>query len=380
MHPKGIEYGSILANAPRYPALKDNIGILSLIPITNAERGRVTTKTTDLMVVVDGTQNDPINKTADMLASTFMDLGADIKPIQINYPNRSEITPRMTSRSITMPLTLAEGEIGVEIGYNNVISLANKMGYEAALLDKNIRFRIPEYRMDIINEQDVVEDIAIGYGYDFIQPVPLFSRQKGEFQEESIFFDDISDAMVGMRFSEMMNTYLTNEKTDFSDMGIKDPAKHLSMHGLDYIRLKNPRAQSISMMRTWLLPSLLRNIGNSKHEKMPQRLFELDMVFYLSKGAPQEDYHLAAVITDPRSNFNEIKGTVESLAYFLKLEIKIARYDHPSFVPGRCASVNIGNKMLGFFGEIHPEALNSFGIEEPTSALEINMMLLLPED
>lgn len=376
-HSKGIQYGSILSGTSRYPALKDNIGVLSLIPITNAERGRVTTKTTDLIVVVDGTQHEPINKTADMVACMFLDLGVDIKPVQVNYPGKSELTPLMTSKNISMPVSLAEGEIGVEIGYNNVISLANKMGYEAALLDRNVRFRIPEYRMDIINEQDVIEDIAIAYGYDYIKPMPLFSIQRGALQAKSTFFSDVSEAMVGMKFSEMMNTYLTNEKANFHDMRIADPAKYLSSFGFDYVKLKNPRAQSISMMRTWLLPNLLKDISLSRHERMPQRLFELDMIFYLSKSVPCEDYHLGAILTDPKSNLNEVKGVINSLAYYLKLDIKTSRYDHPSFIPGRCASINMGKEMFGFFGELHPQVLNSFGIEEPTSAFEMNLMPIL---
>jgi phenylalanyl-tRNA synthetase beta subunit len=52
-------------------------------------------------------------------------------------------------------------ELGVRIGFNNVILLANKMGYEAALVGSSVRFAVPAYRLDIINEQDIVEDVAV---------------------------------------------------------------------------------------------------------------------------------------------------------------------------------------------------------------------------
>jgi phenylalanyl-tRNA synthetase beta chain len=178
---------------------------------------------------------------------------------------------------------------------------------------------------------------------------------------------------VGMGFSEMLNTYLTNEETNFGDMRIKDIDSHLSQYKFDYIKLKNAKAQSVTMMRSLILPSLLKNLGISRHEKMPQRLFELDMVFYLSKKVPKEDYHLAAVSADPRSNFNYMKGVVEALAYFMKLDYRIEKYEHESFIKGRCAMISVGGEGIGVFGELHPEVLSNFGIEEPTAAFEINL-------
>ena len=370
---KGIKYGYTIGDSKRYPALKDNVGVLSFIPILNSERTRVTVKTKNILVDMTGLYEDSVNKTADVLAAMFIDLGASVKKVEIAYPGKHTLTPLLATQYITLPFSMTEEEIGVQIGFNNVISLANKMGYEAALVGKDMRFRVPEYRMDIINEQDIVEDIAIAYGYDFIQPLPILSTQKGELEPKEAVFDELSDAMVGMGFSEMLNTYLTNEETNFHEMRIKNIDSYLSAYKTDYIKLKNAKAESLSMMRTWILPSLLKNIAISRHEKMPQKLFELDMVFYLSKKIAMEDYHLAGVYVDPKSNFNNIKGIIESLAYFLSMDWKIEKYEHESSIKGRCAKISFGKEMIGLFGELHPEVLSNFGIEEPTTAFEIDL-------
>ncbi len=373
---QGKKYGRTLAGK-LYPALKDNNGVIALIPILNSERTRLEARTKNILVDITGTDGSAVNKTSDLLAAMFMDLGANVKKAVIAYPKTRVVTPPLEKRYLTLPLFIAEGEIGVSIGFSNVITLANKMGYDAALLGRDIRFRVPEYRMDVINEQDIVEDLAIAYGYDYINPMPVPSEHPGKLDPREELFDSLSEAMVGMGYSETVNTYLTNEKTNFTDMRTGTAYKDSSTQKTDYIRLKAARAQSVTMLRTWLLPSLLKNIGASAHEKMPQKAFELDLVFSMVGKTPREDYHLAGVLTGPRSNFNDIKGTLDSLAYLLGLVYNPVAYAHESFIRGRCARVSIGKENMGMFGELHPEVLNNFGIEEPTSVFEIDLTWLI---
>ncbi len=378
---KGKKYGyTIGAQAggrQRYPALKDSKGAISLIPILNSERTRVTTKTRDIFVDVTGMHEASINKISDLLAAMFMDMGAKVKRVEIAYPGKTIATPLLEARQIQIQAGLADREIGVEIGPSNMISLANKMGYKAALLGNEIRFSVPEYRLDVINEQDIVEDIAIAYGYEYIQPMPILSNVQGSIDPSEALLDSLSEAMVGMGFSEEMNSYLTNEESNFAEMCMADGKTYLSAIGADYIRLKNAKAQTLTMMRTWALPSLLRNIALSRHESMPQKLFELDFTFTTEKGIPREDRHLACVHTDSGSNFNDMKAVVEAIAYFLGLGFDIAPAEHPSFIKGRCAKITLAKKEIGVFGEIHPQVLSNLGIEEPTSAMEINAEALV---
>ena len=374
---KGQKYGSIISASVRYPALKDSEGAISLIPILNSERTKVTTKTRNMLVDITGIYREPVEKTADLIASIFMDLGAIIKPVRINYPGNERITPSLEKRYISMALTLAESEIGVPIGSSNIISLANKAGYEAALVGDKVRFRIPEYRLDIINEQDIVEDIAIAYGYDYINPTPILASQTGALLPEEEYFDTISGALTGMGFTEEVNTYLSNESSNFTAMRIKETQGFSPKEKMEYVKLKNSKAASLTMMRTWLLPSLLRNLGSSLHDSMPQKLFELDMAFAMLKGKPLEEYHLAAVDAGPRSNLNGIKAVISEISYLFGINLDVGESDHGSFIKGRSAVLLHEGTIAGIFGELHPEVLQSFGIEEPTSAFEINLNAIL---
>ena len=265
---------------------------------------------------------------------------------------------------ISVPLEQVNRELGVTIGFNNVILLANKMGHEAALVGKNIKVSVPAYRLDVINDQDVVEDIAIAYGYDYIQRTSLPTTSPGSLEEKSKTMKAMSDVMVGLGFSEAINSYLTNEEANFKFMRLKEQ---------DAIRISNPKSSMATMFRTWLMPSLLKEIALSMHDKMPQRIFEIDMAFGLTSKGPVEGYHLAAVNCDVRVNFNDIKAAFESFANILGLGCKILKGSHPSMIEGRCAELFLGKERVGFIGEIHPEVLLNFGIEEPVTAFEIDL-------
>ena len=362
-HEKGVAYASAIGSSSLYPTLRDFVGTISLVPIINSERTKVTVKTKNLLIELTGTNRHSVEKSADLFAAMFIDLGAKVRKVEVAYKDEKVLLPKMKQEKIEIPLLKIEGQIGVIIGFNNVISLANKMGYRAGLVGRNIRFWIPQYRLDILNEQDIIEDIAIAYGYDYIQPVPIFAEQIGELEASTKRNMKISEIMVGMGFSEMMNSFLTSDNLNFEKMRQEKNVK-------GSIRVKAAKVQQLTMLRTSLLPSLLKNLGMSVHEKMPQKIFELDMAFNLGKSV-EETQNVAALFTDPKANFNQIKAIVEGLLQSMGMEYKVREILHSSFIEGRAASIILNGKSVGMFGEIHPEVLNNFGIEEPTVAFEL---------
>ncbi|MDE1825015.1 MAG: phenylalanine--tRNA ligase subunit beta [Candidatus Micrarchaeota archaeon] len=365
---KGAAYSGTIggASAKSYPVLRDSKGVISLIPIINSERTKVDVSTKNLFIEITGTSKYTVEKSVDLFAALFIDMGAKVSRVKVSYKGTTSLLPRLQSATMDIPLLAIEGNIGVIIGFNNVISLANKMGYKAGLVGKKVRFWIPEYRLDILNQQDVIEDIAIAYGYDYIQPVPIYAEQAGEYERSTIRNQRVSELMMGLGFSEAMNTHMTNEASNFSDMRLK-----ASDH--DHVTVRDAKVQNITMLRTWLLPSLLRNLGASAHEKMPQKIFELDLTFIVSSMGVEEKYKLAGVITDPKSNFNQMKAIIEEILYDLGSTFQVKQNLHSSFIDGRCASVRVDGREIGVFGELHPEVLGNFGIEEPSIAFEIEL-------
>lgn len=366
---KGIEYGNIITchkTQKCYPALKDSNGILALIPVINSDRTKITTSTHNMFIDITGNSQYVVGKAADMFAATLIDMGADVYQVKVNYGKRSSIFPEMKERTIEVPLDQIEEVVGVNIGFNNALSLAEKMGYSASYLKKKIMFKVPSYRLDVLTSQDIIEDIAIAYGYDYIRNLPIYSTQTGMLEERTEKNRELSAKMIGLGFSEMMNSYLTSEKENFEKM-------RLDVGQKDYIKLKNSKTSSITMMRTWIMPSLLKNLSLSVHEKMPQKIFEVDVVFKLVSSMPSEKYHLAVVMADPKANFNDIKSVLESLLGDMPSGCVFRSSSHRSFVEGRLAEIVVGKGVVGFIGELHPEVLSNFGIEEPCLGFEIKI-------
>ena len=362
---KGIKYGALLGESQRkYVALKDSVGTLALVPIINSERTKVTAATKNLLVDITGSTKHVIEKVADMLAANFIDMGCVVHCVKVNYAKESHLTPGMRTETVSLTVDQVENEVGVKIGFNNGILLANKMGYEAALIGNRIRFRVPAYRLDYINEQDLIEDIAIAYGYDYIRPVPVPSTATGTPDRGSVARNTVSEAMVGMGYGEAMNSYLTSEKRNFGMMRLREQP---------CVTISNPKTETVTMMRTWLVPSLLECLAKSAHDRLPQRIFEVDLAFGMKAGKPEEAYRLAAVTCDARVNFNEAKADLEALGKALDIDFKVEALKHDSFIGGRCAAITVGGKKAGFFGEVHPEVLENFGIEEPVLAMEIDL-------
>ena len=365
---KGVEYGEAIEYGRQgYPVLKDSKGVLALIPIINSERTKVIKSTKNLFVDVTGSSEYAIGKSIDMLAAMFIDMGAAVYPVATAYGSSKKIYPMMESGYISIALEDIWKSLGVKFDYRAAISLANKMGYEAASVGKRIRFSLPEYRIDIINEQDIIEDIAIAYGYDYIQPIGLPSYNAGSLESTTLKNRNMESMMVGMGFTQVMNSYLTNPSANYEKMDVK------RVDG-EAVTIANSVNSSISMLRTWLLPSLMGNLSKSQHEEMPHKLFELDMAFSVNAAKKvNEEYRIAAVVSDPKANLNDVKAVLEEIMFMNRIKYTVSKCSHSSFIDGRCGEIKVNGKSAGFFGEIHPKILNNFSIDEPVSAFEMNL-------
>ncbi len=210
-----------------------------------------------------------------------------------------------------------------------------------------------------------MEDIAIAYGYDYIQPIPVASVAQGSLDKKQKVADELRRVLAGLGFFETMSSYLTNEDSNYASMRLKPDFKQ--------VKLANAKSASITMLRTWLVPSLLSSLSKSQHEKLPHKIFELDICFSIDSGKVKEAYHLAGAVSDSEIDFNELSSTVGAIAKFLGKHLEIKPLEHNSFIPGRCASIWLDDKQVGFYGELHPEVLSNFGIEQPTMAFELEL-------
>ncbi len=367
-HAKGVTYQDTVPNygskSVLYPVLKDEKKTIALIPITNCEETKVTEKTKDLFIDITSTSQISIRNSAAVIACSFLYAGAEVHPVGITYDRQGEEIPKLEYQEVKVAMNRAERTIGIITGRHNVIDLANRMGYTAAKYGPNVLFYVPPYRIDVLDEQDIVEDIAIAYGYDRIIPLAISGVSVGMSNEATDYENKLASAMVGLGYTEAINSILTNEEMNFKNMRTTSKQK-------DYAMIAESKTNAITMLRTVILPGILQDLSASANATMPQRIFEIGRTFTVKNGKIKESKRLAIASEHAKADFSEIKSVVEAILRYMEGSYKIENDNDATFIQGRCARVTLDGKVSAVFGEVHPEVLRNFGIEEPVVAAEI---------
>ena len=362
---KGIEYSYTLQGIRNYPFISDSKKTISLVPIINSEYTRVTERTKNLLVEMTSTSLNAVESAINMIACSFIDAGADVYSCEIDYGTKKRVTPQLEYRTIKLRKSKAEKTLGVYLEDKRMIGLANRLGNVAAKYGSYTLIYVPPYRLDVLNEQDVIEDIAIAYGYDKIEPLPIYGFSVGTAEEYSEYSNRISLAALGLGFTEAINPYLTNEDLNFKKMGRE--YKEQSVIQVAYAK------ENFTMLRTALLPGLMQNLSSSVHCKMPQRIFEIGKVFSTDKEKVSEKTNIGMVCEHSRANYSEMKAVIANILKSSGRSYSLETAKDGAFIDGRCARIMVNGKQVGIFGEIHPKVLESFRLEEPAIAAEIDL-------
>jgi len=367
-HDKGMAYRHLVDWAPKYPLLVDKDGkVLSMPPIINGELTRVVNQTTNLFLDVTGTDYKAVELSLNVLATALADMGATIENVRVKYPDHIVFSPDLTPQKMKLRANYANELLGLKLSEAQVIESLRKCRLDAKTVKNGIvEVSIPAYRIDVLHEVDLVEEVAIGYGYYRLKPTIPETSTIGEPHPAHSTANIVREVMTGLGFTEVINFTLINENVHYEKMRLKTN---------NVIKLANPVSTEYTIMRESLLPSLLKNLMDNKHESFPQRLFEVSDVGRINQRVEtrvERRLHVAGVSSHSTANFTEIKSCVEALLHNMDLkkwEIKPIR--HPSFLEGRAAVIYL-KRELGVLGEIHPEVLNNFELENPTSAFEID--------
>jgi phenylalanyl-tRNA synthetase beta chain len=373
-HEKGAAYKHLVEWAPKYPLLKDKDSkVLSMPPIINGELTRIDERTRDLFLDVTGTDYVAVERSLNILSTALADMGGTLEKVKVKYPDRTVFSPDLSPQKAKLRVAYAEELLGLQLPESGIVECLQKCRLGARETAKGVvEAEIPAYRIDILHEVDLVEEVAIGYGYYKLKPTFPSSVTIGERHPAYKVANKARHVLIGLGFTEVMNFTLTNESLHYEKMNeeVGKPA-----------RLANPVSIEYTIMRQNLLPNLMKNLADNRHESFPQRLFEAsDVVVLNSKQETgcERRLHLAAVSCHATANFTEIKSTVEAMLINMDMKSwKTSAVAHPSFIEGRAANVSIKNKQIAVLGEVHPKVLNNFALENPTAAFEIDLETLI---
>jgi phenylalanyl-tRNA synthetase beta chain len=366
--PKGKDYGWVLKGKERYPLLMDSSDkVMAMPPIINSIHTMVDENTKNLFIDVTGTDEKTINEILNIVVTALAERIGRIHLVKIKYPQGETETPKLQTKTMDLEPAYVNKLLGLNLKNNEMIEYLKRMGFDATEIAKgNLQVIIPCYRTDIMHAIDLVEDIAIGYGYDRFEPeIPNISTI-GEEDPLENFSKKLKNLLVGYGLQEVVTFMLTNRNNSYKKMKVEEK---------DVIETINAKTEDYSVMRSWLLPSLMEVLWRNRHREYPQNIFEVGDVLELSLSSEtgaKTMRKLGVVLCHSKANFSEMKSMVESILSNLKIkDYRIEESTLPCFIPGRAAKIVINEKNLGRFGEINPEVISNWEIEMPVTACEI---------
>jgi phenylalanyl-tRNA synthetase beta chain len=365
-HPAGKEYKHLLSNESVYPIFVDSENkILSMPPIINShEVGKIVPGTNDVFVECTGFDLRVLNKCLNMIVSALADMGGSIYSVDVVYGGKHSRTPNLEPDKMKIDIEYVNERLGLSLKENEVKMLLEKMGFGYS----NKTAYIPAYRADILHQIDLVEDVAIAYGYENLkEEIPNVSTIGKEDDFEK-FKSKIANILVGMGLNETNSTHITDSVVQTKKML------------LDFkpIMLANSLTSEYNSLRGLMMPSLLMALQQNKDNEYPQNTFEIGNIFKRDKTGKSEtgiieNARLAVVLCHRSANFTEIRQKFDRLMKLIGIEYSVKEKEHPSFIPGRVARIIVNNVDVAYLGEIHPQILVNFELEMPIAAFEINL-------
>jgi len=269
--------------------------------------------------------------------------------------------------------------LGIEIPEEKMAEYLRRLDFQV----DGRKVTVPSWRGDVVGMADLAEEVARLYGYDKI-PSTLFKGEttQGVLSPAQRFERDLGAACRSVGYDEVMTYSFISPK--MYDKILLPPASPLRKS----TKILNPLSEEMSVMRTVALPSILEAAARNFNFRNAQaKLFELAATYtpaLLPDGAVNihvqpEERKVFLMAAYGKIDFYDFKGDLETM--FSALSIGPVFFEaetaNPSYHPGRCAAMSVGQTTIGVMGQVHPRVQANFGVDRPVFAAEMDFAALL---
>ena len=277
--------------------------------------------------------------------------------------------------------------LGVDLPTPQVRTVLTDLGFGCRWVppDRYV-VRVPYWRTDVSQADDVVEELARVTGYDRIEAAALSGAIPPPYHDPvRRLRDRLKDAAVAAGVQEIITYPLTTPEA----LALVQPAELLEVH--PPLRLENPMSNEQAVMRTTLRASMLDALAaNLRHERATVALFEAARAFLSRTGDLPAERELivgglAGVHTgrwreplDEEVDFFDAKGIVEQMLESVGATAEFRKADEFGFLRGHTAAVYAGDARVGILGQVHPHVTARFDIVGPVFLMELDVEALLP--
>ena len=291
----------------------------------------------------------------------LLDAGDVVDGVIDVYPTKWEQT--------VLPFTPARYNafLGTDISEQQMIDILTALDCRV----EDGKIYVPSFRADLACMNDIAEEIMRIYGYDKIVSTKIVAETtEGGRTPKQAFGIQVENALYGMGIDEIQTFSFISPKYYDKIRLPEDSALRRS------VVISNPLGEDTSVMRTTALPSMLEVLArNMNFNNENVRLFEMGSIYLPDRDSSKLPYEgkMLTLGMYGDADFYTVKGVIENL---LALAAAKASYtavtNNPSYHPGRCAEVTVGDKKIATFGQIHPKVAENYGISAPLYAAEID--------
>jgi len=419
-HQQLKNYLGIVRDSPVYPVIYDSKRVvLSQPPIINGEHSKIRLETKDVLIECTATDLTKANITLNTVVAMFAEyckVPFKIEPVEVvyadDYPANTFtkggdkiIYPKLEPRMMNADIDRMRKALSLEkLSATEVRDHIRRMSVHCEVDKKdnnNLIVQVPITRSDIMHECDLIEDLAIAYGYNnLVQEIPETIGTAGE-QPIQHLKDLLRISIANAGWTEAYNWALISKKENFDYLRRKELVEELwkpVARPYEYcpsatpVALGNAKTKDFEIVRTTLLGGILKCLASNKHLPMPIKIFEIgDVVVQdptMEVGA-RNVRRVCAINAGITAEFSKLHGLLDQIFSQLKCEpaheaaksakpkrpFSLSPSQDPTFFPGRQANIMIEGISIGIIGEVHPEVLGGkgFDINMACSAFEFNL-------
>lgn len=390
----------------------DDAGVIAIAGVMGGEHSAVSSKTTRLFLEAAHFVPSSVRPTARRCglhtdASHRFERGVDPEGVlpaldaltalilqvaggSVQGETLQAVEPKPPLAPIALSPANVNSLLGMQIPEARMVSHLRRLGMQVGAGATAGQYLVipPSARLDMVQEADLAEEIARVEGYEHIPTTLPAAELKTPYRSQGrLQLRELSAFLAARGLEQVINfTFVSPQSIQALNLPEGDVRSAPQ-------RLMNPLSEEISVMRTTLLPSLLKNAAyNTRREHADLRLFEVGKVFLPVSGhkRPSERLHLGVLLTGLRAerawfspnptelDLFDMKAVLESVYAQLRLPAcaLVADDPEPFLAPGQGWSVMGEGARLGYLGLVHPELARSLGLEKPVVVMELEVQPL----
>jgi phenylalanyl-tRNA synthetase beta chain len=409
-----------LLRADAYPLITDAHGrVLSLPPIINSEHSKISLATRNVLIEVtatDQTKAEIVLNTIVCLFSQYCDAPHTVEQVRVTGADgQTRVWPQLDTRAVPASVSWINKCIGISLEREHMARILTKMSLavqqplSAADADQIVAL-IPPTRSDVLHACDVMEDVAIAFGYDNIpKTVPQIACD-GKMQPLNKLTDLLRNELAQAGYTEILTFSLLSREEHYRFMRRDDDNAAVS--------IANPATLDFQVARTSLLPGLFKTVHHNKGQPKPLKLFEVQDVI-LRDGTVdvgvRNERRVSAIHCGLTAGFEQLQGLLDRVMEVLDIvtpdekKRRVAEHDAALKAGARTVPVenatyrvealspadaaladarwmfdahgarvlfaphNGAERSIGYIGFVHPEVINNFELSFPCSAFELQL-------